>query len=179
MAEYKAILFDVGGTLADKKRDLSDSVFILRSETLPQTLEELSRAGVKLFMVSVDSYTLMRQGLFREGLLKPVAPNGSSKLGAFDRILKENGLKPNEVLAIGDDELSEGSAAQTLGITFVKVSYFLHDVQVSGSREELENKLRNAFPSIFAKKDVMSDASGLKRRTTVAEHNQPRKKLTT
>jgi phosphoglycolate phosphatase-like HAD superfamily hydrolase len=162
MAEYKAIVFDVGGTLAVNKGHFPNSFFVLRSETLPQTLEELSKEGVRMFVVSMDSYPLLRQGLFREGLLEPVEPDGS-KLRAFDRILNENGLKPSEVLAIGDSEIDEGKAAKSLGIRFIKVQFFvILPIPVPGNKEDLENKLREAFPSILAKKDVMSDASGLK-----------------
>ncbi len=173
MAEYKAILFDVGGTLAIK--DKPNGVFILRSETLPQTLETLSNQGVKLFMVSMDSYLLMRQGVFREGLLKPEDPE-HSKLRAFQQILKENNLKPNEVLAIGDDEHSEGSAARTLGINFIKVDFMMRVLQfpIPGNKEALELALKAAFPSVFSK-DVLSDASGLKRKKAGTEVPPPKK----
>ena len=176
MAEYKAILFDVGGTLAMKEGGFSSSSFVLRSETLPQTLETLSKEGVDMFAVSVDAFLLMRQGLFREGLLKPVYPEGS-KLNAFQQILKENNLKPEEVLAIGDDMYSEGNAALSLKIKFIKVEIMLTDPSFPfpGYKESLEVALKTAFPSVFSK-DVLSDSSGLKRKRT--ESSLSPKKLT-
>lgn len=165
---YKAVFFDIGGTLAVNQGKFPQSSFVLRSETLPQTLETLFENGVKLFVVSVDAYPLIRQGLLREGLLEPVHPEGS-KLSAFDRILKENNLKPSEVLAIGDCEQDEGRAAQTLGIRFINVQHFvIFSFPIPGNKEDLENKLRDAFPSGLSKKDVLSDASALKRNIPVA-----------
>jgi hypothetical protein len=70
-------------------------------------------------------------------------------------------IKPSEVLAIGDSESDEGAAAKTLGIRFVKVEYFLGKICLlaPGNKENLENALKAAFPSVFSK-DVLSNSSG-------------------
>ena len=88
-------------------------------------LEELSRAGVVLAMVSSDSESNVRRALGGHAALFSQFACGAAMFGKaakFRKVLKRTGIAAADAIAIGD-EVRDGEAAAQAGIDFGAVSW--------------------------------------------------------
>ena len=89
-------------------------------------LDDLSRSGVKLAIVSSDSEANVRTvlGPRNAALFEDFACSASllGKPAKFRRVLRRAGLRPDEALAIGD-EIRDAQAARATGIDFAAVGW--------------------------------------------------------
>ncbi len=105
------------------KRERGDAIPLFAGVDL--MLQELSRLGVTLAMVSSDSENNVRTALGKNAELMSEFACGASLFGKaakFTAVLKRTGIPAADAICIGD-EVRDGEAARQAGIDFGAVSW--------------------------------------------------------
>lgn len=137
-ARIRGLVLDIDYTLAPRDVPLPDSGII-------RCLGELNRAGVKLYIISNNHRG--RVSRFAGALGVPFTCNGMKPLpAAFRRAVRQMGLLPHEVAAVGDQIYTDVFGAHLAGLQ----AWMVRPVGVSCSvfyrfRRWLERPFVNRF----------------------------------
>ena len=111
---YKVILFDLDNTLAPYTEAFP-------TEELKQSIKAIQDEGFKIYLVSNNNNQRIKTFTTELGLSGAIAKAGKPDANKILKFLKENSIKPNEVIAVGDQLVTDILAYNRAGLYSVLV----------------------------------------------------------